>query len=174
MESMKAFPAADVLRGEIYYVKIPHHTGHEMEKDRPAIIVSCDAQNKSSPVVSVVMCSASSQREMPEHITIRTTPVQSTAMCEHIYTVDKSSLGKWVGRLSEAEMEAVDRGIRASLGLFFRARVIDQEEEKANNTEGEKDGSLLDLVRAEAERDTYKAMYERLLYGMTMERRVGA
>ena len=30
-----------ILRGEIYYVAIPYATGHEMEKDRPAIVVSC-------------------------------------------------------------------------------------------------------------------------------------
>lgn len=45
-----------ILRGEIYYVAIPYATGHEMEKDRPAIVVSCEELNRTSPCVAVVMC----------------------------------------------------------------------------------------------------------------------
>ena len=97
-----------ILRGEIYYVAIPYATGHEMEKDRPAIVVSCEELNRTSPCVAVVMCSASPKKELPEHITIRTTPVVSTALCEHIYTVDKSRLGKFVGRCTKAEIAALD------------------------------------------------------------------
>ena len=58
-----------ILRGEIYYVAIPYATGHEMEKDRPAIVVSCEELNRTSPCVAVVMCSASPKKELPEHIT---------------------------------------------------------------------------------------------------------
>ena len=106
-----------ILRGEIYYVAIPYATGHEMEKDRPAIVVSCEELNQTSPCVAVVMCSASPKKELPEHITIRTTPVVSTALCEHIYTVDKSRLGKFVGRCTKAEIAALDIGIMSALAL---------------------------------------------------------
>lgn len=167
----------EVKRGEIFYVEIPYATGHEMEKDRPGIIVSCDELNKNSPVVAVVMCTASSKRELPEHITIRATPVQSTALCEHIYTVDRSRLGKWVGRCSKAEMAAVDIGIMSGLGLgaYDLARSQEASPEKPQSCDtGAANNSMLALVRAEAERDTYKGLYERLLDSMTMERRIGA
>lgn len=48
------FPANAMRRGEIYWVDIPNAIGHELMKDRPAIIVSCDALNDNSPVVQVV------------------------------------------------------------------------------------------------------------------------
>ena len=88
MAKKGTFPANAMRRGEIYWVDIPNAIGHELMKDRPAIIVSCDALNDNSPVVQVVYCSASPKKELPEHITIRSTEQISTALCENVYTVD--------------------------------------------------------------------------------------
>lgn len=167
----------EILRGEIYYVAIPCATGHEMEKDRPAIVVSCEELNRTSPCVTVVMCSASHKKELPEHITIRTTPVVSTAMCEHIYTVDKSRLGKFVGRCTKAEIAALDIGIMSALalGAYDLARPV---EEAEDTHPVEQPFPLvqpdMELAIVQVERDTYKRMYESLLDRMTMERRAGA
>lgn len=166
-----------IQRGDIYYIDIPYATGHEMEKDRPGIVVSCDALNETSPCVNVVFCSASSKRELPEHITIRSTPLPSTALCEHIYTVDKSRIGKLVGRATAAEIEMVNIGIMSGLNLGKTELASPCEpisEEQQSNSNGETDGSFLDLVRAQAERDTYKVLYERLLDRMSIERRESA
>ena len=166
-----------ILRGEIYYVAIPYATGHEMEKDRPAIVVSCEELNRTSPCVAVVMCSASPKKELPEHITIRTTPVVSTALCEHIYTVDKSRLGKFVGRCTKAEIAALDIGIMSALalGAYDLARPV---EEAEDTNPVEQPFPLvqpdMELAIVQVERDTYKSMYESLLDRMTMERRAGA
>ena len=166
-----------ILRGEIYYVAIPYATGHEMEKDRPAIVVSCEELNQTSPCVAVVMCSASPKKELPEHITIRTTPVVSTALCEHIYTVDKSRLGKFVGRCTKAEIAALDIGIMSALalGAYDLARPV---EAAAEAHPIEHPFPLvqpdMELAIVQVERDTYKSMYESLLDRMTMERRAGA
>lgn len=169
--------AVKIRRGDIYYIDIPYATGHEMEKDRPGIVVSCDALNETSPCVNVVFCSASSKRELPEHITIRSTPLPSTALCEHIYTVDKSRIVKLVGRATAAEIEMVNIGIMSGLNLGKTELASPCEpvsEEQQSNSNGETDGSLLDLVRAQTERDTYKALYERLLDRMSIERRESA
>lgn len=100
MAKKGTFPANAMRRGEIYWVDIPNAIGHELMKDRPAIIVSCDALNDNSPVVQVVYCSASPKKELPEHITIRSTEQISTALCENVYTVDKRSLRRpVVGRV---------------------------------------------------------------------------
>lgn len=87
MAKKGTFPANAMRRGEIYWVDIPNAIGHELMKDRPAIIVSCDALNDNSPVVQVVYCSASPKKELPEHITIRSTEQISTALCENVYTM---------------------------------------------------------------------------------------
>lgn len=50
MAKKGTFPANAMRRGEIYWVDIHNAVGHELMKDRPAIIVSCDALNDNSPV----------------------------------------------------------------------------------------------------------------------------
>ena len=167
----------EIKRGDIFYVTIPYATGHEIEKDRPAIVVSCEELNRTSPCVTVVMCSASPKKELPEHITIRTTPVVSTALCEHIYTVDKSRLGKFVGRCTKAEIAALDIGIMSALalGAYDLARPV---EAAAEAHPVEQPFPLvqpdMELAIAQMERDVYKSMYESLLDRITMERRAGA
>ena len=106
-------------RGDIYYIEINDEgvTGHEMMKSRPGIIVSRDDHNEAAATVQVVYCSASQHRELPEHVCIRSTPRPSTAMCEHIYTVDKSRLGNFVGHLTPQEMQRLDIGIMVALDI---------------------------------------------------------
>ena len=166
MAKKGTFPANAMRRGEIYWVDIPNAIGHELMKDRPAIIVSCDALNDNSPVVQVVYCSASP-------ITIRSTEQISTALCENVYTVDKSRVGRFVGCCTRREMEQVGLGLLSGLGLAQYGLASPQEDEEGpepvrGDTE---DGTAsMALVIAQTERDTYKRMYESLLARMTMER----
>lgn len=167
MAKKGTFHANAMRRGEIYWVDIPNAIGHELMKDRPAIIVSCDALNDNSPVVQVVYCSASPKKELPEHITIRSTEQISTALCENVYTVDKSR----VGRCTRREMEQVDLGLLSGLGLAQYGLASPQEDEEEPVRGDTEDGTAsMALVIAQTERDTYKRMYESLLARMTMER----
>lgn len=173
MAKKSTFPASVIMRGEIYWVDIPNAIGHELMKDRPAIIVSCDALNDNSPVVQVVYCSASPKKELPEHITIRSTEQISTALCENVYTVDKSRIGRYVGRCTKREMEQVDLGLLFGLGLAqfgLASRQKDEDEAQPVRREAEDGAAPMALVIARTERDTYKRMYESLLTRMTMER----
>lgn len=160
-----------VKRGDIFYISIPYATGHEMDKDRPGIVVSCNALNDTSPCVVMVMLSASNKRrDLPEHVPIRSTPQESTALCQHIYTVDKSRLGTHLGRCSKSEMAAVDTGIMSGLELdgYGLARADEPPVERAPEPvirEGAPPSQ--ELVRAEAERDLYRDLYERLLDRVT-------
>jgi len=106
-----------VKRGDIFYIEIPYATGHEMEKDRPGIVVSATAANVMRDVVQVVFCSASTQHQMPEHVEIHSTPRRSTAMCEHIYTVDKSRVGTYIGTATPEEMEQLEAALSKALAL---------------------------------------------------------
>lgn len=160
MAKKGTFPANAMRRGEIYWVDIPNAIGHELMKDRPAIIVSCDALNDNSPVVQVVYCSASPKKELPEHITIRSTEQISTALCENVYTVDKSRVGRYVGRCTKREMEQVDLGLLSGLGLAQYGLASPQEdEEEPEPVRGDtEDGTAsMALVIAQTERDTYDA-----------------
>lgn len=186
-----------IKRGDIYYVTIPHATGHEMEKDRPAVVVSCNELNDTSPCVIVVFCSGSTKSELPEHVTIRSTPKKSTAMCEHICTVDKSRLGNGLGCVTAQELAQIDVGIMAGLLPGYGGLQDDQsgkreeaeqctkavtefaenaraDEKKLVSLEMQVESKAAHLVRVEAELATYRRLYEGLLDRMTLERRVTA
>lgn len=84
-----AFPK----RGEIYVVAFDPVVGSEIAKTRPALVIQNDIGNRVSPITIVV------------------------ALSSQIRTIDKSRLGKRLGKVSVATMGAVDAAIKISLGL---------------------------------------------------------
>lgn len=173
----------DIKRGDIVYVEIPYAVGHEMMKDRPAVVVSNNAMNYTSPVVSVVYLTGSKQADGPFHVEVKGAMSMrhgsSTALCEHIYTVDKSRLGKSMGTCSEEEMAAIDDGILMSLALgdgkyrMERTRPVPPPAPPARvDAEHDRDADFLrEELRAadttissvRAELETYKRLYGELL-----------
>lgn len=182
----------EIRRGDIHYIDIPNAIGHEMMKDRPGIIISCDALNLTRPVVTVVLLTGSEQPKYPHNVEIKSIISarhgKSTARCDHIYTVDKTRVGKRMGCCTGTELAAVDDAILLTLGLGDGkyqgpmkrpkgAPCKAQEEPKSAELTADKEQAaraMLDLVRVQAERDTYKSLYEQLLGSLTMERRATA
>ena len=172
----------DIKRGDIVYVEIPYATGHEMMKDRPAVVVSSNAMNYTAPVVNVVYLTGSKQPDRPFHVEVRAAMSarhgSSTALCEHIYTVDKSRLGKILGTCSEEEMAAIDDGILLSLALgegmykLDRGRMVPPAPQARVEDERDIDddcpcAELRDAEKTisavKAELETYKRLYGELL-----------
>ena len=158
----------DVKRGDIVYVEIPYATGHEMMKDRPAVVVSNNAQNYAGEVVSVIYMTGSQKADRPYHVEVKGAMSlrhgPSTALCENIYTVDKSRLGKIMGSCSEEEMAAIDNGILLTLDLGDRERRIEntrQTPPPEPDEDEEYDISVEDALWVELE--TYKRLYGELL-----------
>ncbi|MGX8697549.1 MAG: type II toxin-antitoxin system PemK/MazF family toxin [Prevotella sp.] len=156
-------------RGEIYYIDIPFYTGSEMTKDRPGVIVSCDALNNTSPVVTVVYLTATAKRMTPGHVVIQSAHRLSTALCEQVYTVDKSRIGDYVGEVSEDEMANIDQAICRTLSLPWPGEPDEDEDVNFLSTE---DVKLSVEVQAErdrlqAELGVYKNLYESLLDRLT-------
>jgi len=147
-------------RGEIYYVTIPAATGLEMVKTRPAVIVSADCVNGAEGVVIVVFCSASPHRDLPTHVSIRSTARPCAALCEHIYAVDKSRISTFIGYASDDEMQRIDIALTSALGLDFTAPPVTNTPPRCENA-----ASDADALRVELE--TYKRLYNDLLDRVT-------
>lgn len=130
-------------RGEIYYIEIPYSTGKELCKTRPGVVIGVDPAQEDG-CVSVIYTSASCHRDSPFHVTLRTTPVVSTAYCEHVYTVDKSRIGTLLGTVTPEELRRIEIAAAAALGLLV----------ERPPAEGEKE--LADVRR---ERDLYMFLY---------------
>ena len=106
------------IRGDIYWVKggKAEDTGIQ-GSDRPAIIVSNNTGNIHAPVVEVVFLTSRTKKPLPTHCSIASAPAPSTALCEQITTISKTSLQRYAGSCTPEEMREVDRCIAISLAL---------------------------------------------------------
>ena len=76
-------------RGEIYYIDNENAVGCEQRGIRPAVIVGNDVGNKYSPVLLVVYFTLQPKKALPTHVYVRG---YGTALCEQIFTIDKSRI----------------------------------------------------------------------------------
>lgn len=105
-----------IKRGQIYYIRDEETTGSEQHGARPAVIVGNNIGNETSPVVMVVYLTAARKRWMPTHVQIRCKK-PSIALCEQVFTIDKSRIGKYIKSVTEKELMEIDEALAISLGL---------------------------------------------------------
>ena len=101
-------------RGEIYYINNENAVGCEQRGIRPAVIVGNDVGNKYSPVLLVVYFTLQHKKALPTHVYVRG---QGTALCEQIFTIDKTRLLQKKGECSSSDMERINKALRISLGM---------------------------------------------------------
>lgn len=107
-----------IQRGDIFWVTMNGNPqNHVQARNRPAVIVSNNANNLHSSTVEVVFLTTRDKGDLPTHTTINSSAKRSTALCEQIQTVGIEQLEQYVGRCTAEEMAAIDRCLRISLGL---------------------------------------------------------
>lgn len=108
-------------RGEIYTVNFDPAKGSEINKVRPAIIISNDYCNRYSETITVVPLSSKIDKVYPFEVLIKKgeggLPLDSKAKANQIRTIDKSRVLKLVGTLSSGMMEKVDTAIKIHLAI---------------------------------------------------------
>jgi mRNA interferase MazF len=117
-----AAPASWPLRGEVYLLDFDPATGYEMAGPHPCVIVQNDVGNQHSALTVVVAVTSNLRvASLPVGVLIPAgeggLTRDSVAHCGHVYTVDKTRLGKHLGELSPDRMAEVDQALRTSLGL---------------------------------------------------------
>lgn len=145
-----------INRGDIFYIArggSAQPCGNEIQKDRPGIVVSAEHLNAGESCVEVVYLTSQPKKEMAEHVPIYSVNRLSTAICEQICTVSVTRLGNFCGRVTEEELKQLDEALLRSLGLNLEAKQTEPIQMAKDDY----------VTKIEAERDAYKAMYERLL-----------
>jgi mRNA interferase MazF len=104
-------------RAEVWWVSFPSSTGGGIQKERPAIIVSNDIANRLLNRVQVVPLTSSIDRLYPSEAYVTVNNVQHKALADQIATISKKRITNQMGRISQADMQAVERAIRVQLGL---------------------------------------------------------
>lgn len=104
-------------RGEVWWVDFEPAVGGEVQKQRPAVIVSNDASNKHLNRVQVIPFTTSVGRLYPSEAYVTVRSRRHKAMADQLATVSKGRLQNRLGRLSKTDMQAVEQAIKVQLGL---------------------------------------------------------
>ena len=106
-----------MLRGEVWWVEFDPAVGSEIQKTRPAVIVSNDAANRNLARVVVVPVSSNIGRQYPGEALVVVNGQESKAMADQIMAADKARLKTRLGVLSKADLLLVEDAIKVHLGL---------------------------------------------------------
>ena len=104
-------------RGEVWWVSFSHTTGGEIEKNRPAVIVSNDIANEKMNRLQVLPLTSQTSKCYPCEAYVKVDGKTSKAMADQIVTVSKSRLTKHVGKISSSDLTDVERAIKVQLDL---------------------------------------------------------
>jgi mRNA interferase MazF len=106
-----------MTRGDVWWVNFEPAVGGEVRKERPAVVVSNDTANKHLNRVQVVPLTTSVDRVYPSEALVKVRGRKHKAMADQLCTVSKTRLRNRVGRLSDADLKAVEQAIKVQLGL---------------------------------------------------------
>lgn len=106
---------------QIYYIaenKEMPPKGREMQSNRPGIIISNNAINRrSSKVMIIYLTSAKKTQNIMSHVRVKSGSITGIALCEQIFTVDKTQIKFKIGELNKDEQDAIKQSIRHRLGI---------------------------------------------------------
>ena len=110
--------SAAPTRGDVYWVALDPTIGSEIQKTRPAVVVSNDSCNRYGRRVIVLPLTSNVDSLFPGEAKVQVAGRPARVVGDQIRAVDKRRLRRKVGRLAAAEIAEVDQALRITLGLM--------------------------------------------------------
>lgn len=111
-----------INRGDIFFANLDPAIGHEIKKTRPVIIVSNNAANNASPLVTVIPLTSNTKTLYSFEVLIPPEDSglikKSKAQCQQLRTLSKIRLSKKIaGKISANTLQQIDAALRLHLDL---------------------------------------------------------
>ena len=109
-------------RGDIYLVDLGTNIGSEQSGCRPVLLLQNDVGNHFGPTLIVAPLSSRywKKSKQPTHSVIeglQNLLRPSVVLTEQLITIDKVRVMKYLGRVTDEQMENINRAVMVSLGL---------------------------------------------------------
>lgn len=108
-------------RGDIFMADLARDPLTKRSGIRPVLIVQNDYGNANSGSVIAVIITSSLKKPLPTHVPLSRyhgVKKPSTALCEHIITIDKGCLLNQLGTIVHTEAEEqINAALKVSLGI---------------------------------------------------------
>lgn len=149
----------EIKKGEIYYISNPvaESFGTELKKDRPAVIVSVKGKHSECCGAIVAFLTTKPKCFSDFHCTIHSSGRAATVLAEQMKYIDVSRIGKYIGTVTDEEMQMIDDCILKVHGIDVNRA------EKELEEKNKKIKDLEDVVKKyEVQLCTYQGMLTRL------------
>jgi mRNA interferase MazF len=104
-------------RGDVWWVSFDPSVGGEVQKTRPALVISNNAANAVLNRVIVIPITSQTARVYPGEALVTLNGEQRKAMTDQIMTASKLRLKNKLGALSTSDMTAVENAALLQLGI---------------------------------------------------------
>jgi mRNA interferase MazF len=104
-------------RGEVWWIDFDPSIGGEIQKMRPAVIVSNDVANLRLNRLQVVPLTTNVERVFPGETIVDFGDGARKAMANQIMTAAKERFGRRIGTLDRIELLKIENAIAVQLGL---------------------------------------------------------
>jgi len=121
METFRSDERTDIRRGDIYIADFTRNGIDDVHKVRPVIIVQNNVGNSYSTSYIAALITSKPKKDLPTHIKLGNENglrKNSTVLCEHLVTISRDMLMKYLGTIVNTEEEKnLDKALHVSLQL---------------------------------------------------------
>lgn len=113
-------------RGDIYMANLNPFRGSEQGGTRPVLVLQNNTGNFHSPTLIVTPLTTQEKKNLPTHCQLGYTKglnEPSVALLEQIKTIDKCRITRYLGKLTQKQMLAVEQAVQISLGMNMKQEV---------------------------------------------------
>jgi len=105
-------------RGEVFWVNLDPTVGSEINKIRPALVISNDSGNEHSQRIIVAPITSSVKKVYPFEIKIKIAAKEGKVLLDQLRSIDKKRLSKKLSVLDYETMKLVNKALKVTLDLI--------------------------------------------------------